>query len=47
MALIPQPIFYRQLKRGDGGKKRIIQVTNTDEENFTAKIEEVTKPEWI
>lgn len=47
MAIIPQPIFYRKLKRGDGGKRRIIQVTNTDENDFTGKIADVTKPEWI
>ena len=47
MALIPQPIFYRQLKRNDGGKRRNINVTNTDEADHIAKIADVVKPEWL
>jgi hypothetical protein len=47
MALIPQPIFYRQLKRGDGGKRRIVQVTNTDDADYVGRITELEKPEWI
>jgi molecular chaperone DnaK (HSP70) len=47
MALIPQPIFYRKLKRADGGKKRSIFVTNTDDKDFKAKITDIVKPEWL
>ena len=32
MAIIPDPIFFRKLKRGSGGKRKIINFANTEGE---------------
>lgn len=47
MALVPDPIFFRKLKRNSGGKRKIINLSNTESEHVKLTIADVEKPEWL
>ena len=47
MAIIPDPIFFRKLKRGSGGKRKIINFANTEGESVKLTVSDVEKPEWL
>ncbi len=47
MAIIPDPIFFRKLKRNSGGKRKIINFANTEAEPVKLTISDVEKPEWL
>ncbi len=47
MALVPDPIFFRKLKKNSGGKRNIINLSNTEAEPIKLTIADVEKPEWI
>jgi hypothetical protein len=47
MAVIPDPIFFRKLKRNSGGKRKIINFANTEAEPVHLTISDIEKPEWL
>jgi molecular chaperone DnaK (HSP70) len=47
MPINPEPVFFRTLKKNAGAKRKLITITNTDEEDFDAGIQDVEKPEWV
>jgi len=47
MAIIPDPIFFRKLKRNSGGKRKIINFANTESESVKLTISDIEKPEWL
>ncbi len=47
MAIIPDPIFFRKLKRNSGGKRKIINLANTEAEPVKLTIADIEKPEWL
>jgi hypothetical protein len=47
MAITPDPIFFRKLKRNSGGKRKIINLANTESEPVKLTISDIEKPEWL
>jgi hypothetical protein len=47
MAIIPEPIFFRRLKRNSGGKRKIINFANSEHEPVKLTVSDVEKPEWL
>jgi hypothetical protein len=47
MAIIPDPIFFRKLKRNSGGKRKIINLANTEAEPVKLTVADIEKPEWL
>ena len=47
MPIQPEPVFFRTLKKNAGAKRKLITVTNTEDEDFDQSITDVEKPEWV
>ncbi|MHC4663564.1 MAG: hypothetical protein ACYS8W_18040 [Planctomycetota bacterium] len=45
MSLVPQPIFFHKIRRNEGARKKLITIVNTEQTDFSAIIDDVTKPE--
>ncbi|MFC1707136.1 Hsp70 family protein [Planctomycetota bacterium] len=47
MALIPDPIFYDNIRRGHGSKRKLVHIRNTDAQELKLVVRDIDKPEWV
>lgn len=47
MGLIPEPIFFAEVKKNSGAKRKLINIASDESEPLTLTIRTVDRPEWI
>jgi molecular chaperone DnaK (HSP70) len=47
MPFFSDPIFISSVKRNSGSKRRLIQISNSDERDLEITIRDIEKPEWL
>lgn len=47
MSVVPEPIFFPTVKRGEGAKRVLIALRNDENRDVTHEVTNLTGPEWI
>ncbi len=47
MGLIPEPIFFAEVKKNSGAKRKLINIASDESETLELEIRSVDRPEWI